>query len=85
MVWLTKDLYANGSNPVTAFTDLLNEFSKRDDLGTLPIAITIDAGVLNAALSPFANSTNSSQGLSFSDIIGIVRAAGADPNVGLSL
>jgi hypothetical protein len=81
LIWLTKDLLSGGKNPVTSFVDLLNEFSKREDLGALPIAITIDAGVLNAALSPFANSTNSSQGLSFSDLIGIVRAAGSDPNV----
>jgi arginase family enzyme len=85
-LWLTKDLRSSGKTPAECFADLLKEFgSQRDESSNpIPIAVTIDAGVLDSSLSPFANNTNSPQGLSYDDLVGIARVAGSDPNVSAS-
>jgi hypothetical protein len=74
------------SSPSEIFQEVLNDLMKHDEMDSpLSIAVTIDAGVLNAAFTPFSNHVNSPQGLTYEDLIGIARIAGTDPNVSVVL
>lgn len=67
-----------------SFQETLREIAAREissEQSQVSIAVTIDAGVLNALLAPHANNVHSTQGLSFEDLTGIMRIAGADANV----
>lgn len=81
-MWLSKDLRDGQSTVSQKFSTLLDTLTTNNQSNSnMPVCLTIDAGALEASVSPMVNNSNSPSGLSLHEILEIARLAGANRNV----